>query len=101
MGVVSENGPREGTKDLPRRDRDAGFRSVDPGTPAGATYRSLARRELRRSAELAALIARGLADDAVAASYAETHPLERPVAAMEIRRIRRSAPKISHRSVPG
>src|SRR5208282_2072553 len=46
--AMSENGPREGTKDLPRSGPDAGRRAVDGGSAAGAVYQSISRRARRR-----------------------------------------------------
>jgi hypothetical protein len=82
---MSENGPREGTRDLPRRDPDAGHRSVDPNSPSGVAYARLARRDQRRRAEIRALVDSGLSVEEVAARYAREHPLEREVTTDEVR----------------
>jgi hypothetical protein len=81
---VSENGPREGTRDLPRRDPDAGRRAVDENSPAGVAYRALSRSLERRRAELAALMEAGGTPSSVAKSYQADHPLEPAVTRNEI-----------------
>lgn len=81
---MSENGPREGTRDLPKRDRETGFRAVEPGTPAGVAYAALGRAARRRRDELLALLREGLTPERVAARYRTEHPLETPVTAEEI-----------------
>jgi hypothetical protein len=85
---VSENGPREGTKDLPRRNPESGQRSVDPNSPSGRAYRRLARSEQRRRTEIAELVRAGLSFDAIVARYAQDHPAEREVTADEVRSAR-------------
>jgi hypothetical protein len=80
---MSENGPREGTRDLPRRDRDAGHRSVDPGSPAGLMYDGLARRERRRREEVAELVADGLGFEEVRGRYQAAHPADRELTRAE------------------
>ncbi|HXY47300.1 MAG TPA: hypothetical protein VEK13_05340 [Thermoplasmata archaeon] len=87
---MSENGPREGTQDLPRRDRDVGHRAVGPGTPAGAAYASLGRAARRRREELLGLIQQGLSVPAVSARYRREHPLEPEVTPDEIHALLRS-----------
>ena len=82
---MSENGPREGTRDLPRRDPDAGHRSVAPGSPSGVAYASLAKRVRRRREEVLALHRSGLSFEAVATRYNRDHPLERAMTAEEVR----------------
>ncbi len=73
---MSENGPREGTRDLPKRDREAGFKSVDPGTPAGSAYASMGRAAQRRREELRELLRSGHSPAQVVEIYRTTHPLE-------------------------
>jgi hypothetical protein len=80
---VSENGPREGTRDLPRRDPEAGYRAPDEDSPAGATYRKFAQSLRRRRAELLALAAAGGTPSSIAAEYQSSHPLETPVSRTE------------------
>ena len=87
---MSENGPREGTRDLPKRDRDAGHRAVDPGTPAGRAYASLGRATRRRREELLEHIHAGLSTPRVAELYGNTHPLEPAVTSDEIRALARN-----------
>ena len=81
---MSENGPREGTRDLPRRSPDSGQRSVDPQSPSGLAYDRLARRERRRREEIRLLLRSGLSVEAVAERYAHEHPLERDVTQEEV-----------------
>jgi hypothetical protein len=81
---MSENGPREGTKDLPRRPPDAAHRSVDPDSPSGRAYARLGRQEARRRSELAELLRGGLSAEATAARYGHDHPLEREVSPDEL-----------------
>lgn len=87
--IVSENGPREGTRDLPKRDRDAGHRSVDPGTPAGKAYAALRRAAARRREELFELVRQGLSAEQISETYRTTHPLEPMVTVGEIRALER------------
>lgn len=82
--VVSENGPREGTRDLPRPGPDAGRRAVDSDSEAGAAYRSLSRSIRRRRAELVALMEAGGTATSAARSYRSTHPLEPEVTPDEV-----------------
>ena len=82
---MSENGPREGTRDLPKRDRDSGHRAVEPGTPAGEAYAALTRAARRRREELVALVREGTPADRIIELYGREHPLEPPVTASEIR----------------
>ena len=82
---MSENGPREGTRDLPKRDRDAGHRAVGPGTPAGGAYAALGRAARRRREEILDLIRQGLAAPRIAELYRIAHPLEPAVTTDEIR----------------
>ena len=86
---MSENGPREGSRDLPKRDRDAGFRAVGPGTPAGTAYAALSRAARRRQEELRELVRQGLSPSQVAQRYQDAHPLEVPVTLDEIRSVTR------------
>jgi hypothetical protein len=81
---VSENGPREGTKDLPRRPPEAGHRGVDPDSTTGIAYSRLARTEKRRRDELEELARSGLPFHEIASRYAASHPLERDVTPEEI-----------------
>jgi len=81
---MSENGPREGTRDLPRRDPDSRHRAVDENSPAGIAYRNLAQALQRRRAELLALAAAGGTAAGIAAEYQARHPLEPPVSAREV-----------------
>ena len=85
---MSENGPREGTKDLPHRDRDAGHRSPAPDSPAGRAYGSISRATRRRRAQLADWLAAGVAPARIIERYAVEHPLERAVTLEELRRLR-------------
>ncbi len=81
---MSENGPREGTRDLPRPGPDAGRRAVDDQSPAGVAYASLSRSLRRRRAELVALVEAGGTTASVAKSYEAEHPLEPGVSASEV-----------------
>jgi hypothetical protein len=81
---MSENGPREGTRDLPRSGAEAGRRSVDDDSAAGAAYQAIARRARHRRQEILALVRAGLPFDGAAASYTRDHPLEREVTASEV-----------------
>lgn len=81
---MSENGPREGTRDLPRRDPEAGFRAADENSAAGVTYRRLAQSLRRRQAELVALAREGGSPSTIAAEYQSKHPLETPVSRHEV-----------------
>jgi len=83
---MSENGPREGTRDLPRRDPEAGHRAVDEDSTAGLAYRRLAQSLRRRRAELVELAAAGGSPSSIAAAYQAAHPLETPVSAREVDR---------------
>jgi hypothetical protein len=81
---MSENGPREGTRDLPHRDPDARYRAVDGSSAAGVVYQNLAQWRRRRRAELLALAAAGGTLASIAAAYQASHPLEPQVSAREI-----------------
>ncbi len=81
---MSENGPREGTRDLPRPGPEAGRRAVDDQSPAGVAYASLSRSLRRRRAELAALVEAGGTTASVAKAYEAEHPLEPGVSASEV-----------------
>jgi hypothetical protein len=81
---MSENGPREGTRDLPRRDPEARHRAVEEDSPAGIAYRNLAQALQRRRAELLALAAAGGSPAGIAAEYQARHPLEPPVSSREV-----------------
>ncbi len=80
---MSENGPREGTRDLPRRDPDSRYRAVDEDSAAGVVYRNLAQSLRRRRAELLALAEAGGTPASIAAQYEAAHPLEAPVSDRE------------------
>jgi hypothetical protein len=86
---MSENGPREGTRDLPKRDRDAGYRAVDPGTSAGIAYAALGRAARRRREELLELVRQGLSAPRITELYQSAHPLEPAVTIHEIRALAR------------
>lgn len=81
---MSENGPREGTRDLPRPAPEAGRRAVESDSPAGVAYGSLSRSLRRRRAELVALAEAGGTPSAVANAYQTEHPLEPEVSAEEV-----------------
>jgi hypothetical protein len=81
---MSENGPREGTRDLPRRSPEAGHRAVDENSTAGVAYRRLSKLLRHRRAELVALVVDGASPSTIAAFYERDHPLEPPVTASEI-----------------
>ena len=81
---MSENGPREGTRDLPRPGPEAGRRAVDDQSPAGLAYASISRSLRRRRAELAALAKAGGTAASVAKAYEADHPLEPGVSAGEV-----------------
>lgn len=81
---MSENGPREGTRDLPRRDPEAGRRSVDPESLSGRAYGSQARQQRRRGKEIRELLDQGLSAAEVARHYATDHPMEYPVTDEEV-----------------
>lgn len=82
---MSENGPREGTRDLPRPEPESGRRAVEENSPAGVAYGALSRSLRRRRAELAVLAEAGGTTDGVARTYQADHPQEPPVSAEEIR----------------
>lgn len=86
---MSENGPREGTRDLPKRDREAGYRAVEAGTPAGRAYAALNQATRRRRAEILDLVRRGLPESRIVEAYQTAHPLEPVVTADEIRAVSR------------
>ncbi len=88
-GCVSENGPREGTRDLPKRDREAGYRAVESGTPAGKAYAALNQASRRRRAEILDLVRQDLPDPRIAELYQKAHPLEPVVTTDEIRAVSR------------
>jgi hypothetical protein len=81
---MSENGPREGTRDLPRPGPETGRRAVEEDSTAGIAYGSLARSMSRRRSELVALMEAGGTVSTVAQAYEARHPLEPPVSAEEI-----------------
>jgi hypothetical protein len=84
QGIVSENGPREGTRDLPRPGPDAGRRAVEEDSLSGTAYASLARALRRRRTELAELAEAGGTFPSVAKAYQEGHPQEPVVTALEV-----------------
>ena len=86
---MSENGPREGTRDLPKRDRDAGYRAVEPGTPTGTAYAALSRAAVRRREEILELVRQGLPPHRIAELYQRAHPLELPISLDEVRALAR------------
>lgn len=81
---MSENGPREGTRDLPRPSPDAGRRTVDNDSLAGTAYGSLARSLRRRHAELVELVKTTGSTAAALETYHDRHPLEPKVTDSEI-----------------
>ncbi len=81
---MSENGPREGTRDLPRPRPETGRRAVTPDSPAGVAYGSIAKSLRRRRAELVAMIDAGSTAAETARSYEREHPLEPVVTPEEI-----------------
>ena len=81
---MSENGPREGTRDLPRPGAEAGRRAVDERSAAHAVYRSLARRAAQRRDDLVALLRSGLTPERAAARYTRDHPLEPEATVSEV-----------------
>ena len=81
---MSENGPREGTRDLPRPGPEASRRAVEDDSPAGAAYAAISRSLLRRRAELAALAGEGRTPRDVARAYRAEHPLEPAVTVAEV-----------------
>lgn len=86
---MSENGPREGTRDLPKRDRDAGHRAVEPGSPAGRAYAAVRQAARRRREELLELVRQDLTDERISELYRAAHPLEPLVTTREIRAVAR------------
>jgi hypothetical protein len=99
--AVSENGPREGTKDLPRRDPDAGQRSIDPTSPGGRAYERNLREERRRREELRELARRGLSSPEIRDRYRRDHPFERAVSDDELAEISDGAAKLTSRRSRG
>ena len=81
---MSENGPREGARDLPRPGPEVGRRGVEADSPAGVAYGSLSRSLRRRRAELVALVESGETVSAAARSYQAEHPLEPEVTVAEV-----------------
>ena len=86
---MSENGPREGTRDLPKRDRDAGYRGVEPGTQMDTAYAALGRAAARRREELLELVRQGHPPHRIVELYQSAHPLELPISLNEIRALTR------------
>jgi hypothetical protein len=96
---LSENGPREGTRDLPRRSPDAGSRSPEGDSPAGAAYKKLAGPLGRRRAELVAFAEEGGATSDIAKAYEAVHPLEPTVTSDEVANaVRKAKARASDRS---
>ncbi len=94
---MSENGPREGTRDLPRPAPETGRRAVEEDSPAGVAYAALSRSLRRRRAELAERMGSGATIESVARSYEADHPFEPAVTPNEIQEAvseatRRAAP---------
>jgi hypothetical protein len=81
---MSENGPREGTRDLPRPGPDAGRRAVDDDSLAGAAYGSLSRSLRRRRQELVARLEAGESPSGIGKAYASDHPFEPAVTSDEV-----------------
>ncbi|MCI4364593.1 MAG: hypothetical protein L3K10_00795 [Thermoplasmata archaeon] len=81
---MSENGPREGTRDLPRSSPEAGRRAMDGGSASGAAYQAIARRARRRREEIIALVRSGLPFEQAAETYSRDHPLEHQVPLSEV-----------------
>jgi hypothetical protein len=81
---MSENGPREGTRDLPRPGPDSGRRSVEPDSPAGVAYATLSRSLRRRRAELVDFLEAGRTPTEAARAYEADHPLEAAVSREEL-----------------
>jgi hypothetical protein len=73
---MSENCPREGTRDLPRPGPEAGRRSVTSDSPAGAAYSSISKSLRRRRAELVAMAEAGETAPTICRVYQAEHPLE-------------------------
>ncbi len=84
---MSENGPREGTRDLPRRDPEAGRRGVDAGSLTGAAYDTVGRQQRRRVREVLELAREGLSAEEVVRRYGRDHPTERPPTVDEVEEI--------------
>ncbi len=81
---MSENGPREGTRDLPRSGPEAGRRAVDQDSASGAAYQAISRRAARRRQEILTLVRSGLSIEGAARAYTRDHPLEKEVTASEV-----------------
>jgi len=92
---MSENGPREGTRDLPKRSPEAGHRSPDKSSSAGAAYTQLSKSLRRRRAELVALATAGSLPADIARSYEADHPLEPTVTPHEVELAVREAGRVS------
>ena len=82
---MSENGPREGTRDLPRPGPEAGRRNIDKDSATGVAYGTLSRSLRRRRAELVALVRAGGTASTLASSYRAEHPLEPEVTPGEVK----------------
>jgi hypothetical protein len=97
---VSENGPREGTRDLPRPGPDAGRRAVEEDSPAGVAYGTLSRSLRRRRAELVDLVEAGGTTSSVAEAYQAEHPLEPVVTTDEVdAAVAEAKAKAAHKSM--
>jgi hypothetical protein len=81
---MSENGPREGTRDLPRSGPESGRRAVDQDSASGAAYQAISRRAVRRRQEILMLVHSGLSVEGAAAAYTRDHPLEKEVTPSEV-----------------
>ncbi|HXW67282.1 MAG TPA: hypothetical protein VEL82_05360 [Thermoplasmata archaeon] len=99
---MSENGPREGTRDLPRRDPDSGRRAVEASSPAGHAYEVHARQEHRRARDILRLAEEGLSPEAIVIRYGQDHPAERPATVDEVLELvgRSDAARGSRRRAP-
>ena len=97
--TVSENGPREGTRDLPRPSPEAGRRAVDKDSAAGSVYGSLARSRRRRRSELVALLESTGSPTGAVEAYHARHPLEPRVSNAEIEAALAAAERVPSRKV--
>jgi hypothetical protein len=97
---MSENGPREGTRDLPRPGPEAGRRTVTADSPAGAAYSSISKSLRRRRAELVALAEAGETAASIARVYQAEHPLEPVVTDDEVAAALAEAKVDARRTIP-
>jgi hypothetical protein len=96
---MSENGPREGTRDLPKRSPEAGLRTPDENSSTGAAYKKLSQSLRRRRAELVELAETGETPSEIAKSYEARHPLEPTVVPHEVEfALREAKTRVSGRS---